>query len=106
MPALLLLAAALQAQPAAASVQAIRYWSFGDVTRIAVQTQGAYTLHYAQIASPPRVYFDLTGLQPPAAARRAVRTIPVNDERIKDIRVDAVRPGTTRIVFDLKTPVE
>ncbi len=106
LPALLLLAAALQAQPAAASVQAIRYWSFGDVTRIAVQTQGDYTLHYAQIASPPRVYFDLTGLQPPAAARRSIQTIPVNDERIKDIRVDAVRPGTTRIVFDLKTPVE
>ncbi|HEX7363127.1 MAG TPA: N-acetylmuramoyl-L-alanine amidase [Bryobacteraceae bacterium] len=106
LPALLLLAAVLQAQPAAASVQGIRYWSFGDVTRIAVQTQGAYTLHYAQIASPPRVYFDLTGLQPPAAARRSVQTIPVNDERIKDIRVDAVRPGTTRIVFDLKTPVD
>lgn len=99
-------AAALDAQPAAARVQSIRYWSFGDVTRIAVQTQGDYKLSYDQLASPPRAYFDLTGLHPPAAAQHGVETITVNDERVKQIRVDALRHGTTRIVFDLKTPVD
>lgn len=99
-------AAALDAQPAAARVQSIRYWSFGDVTRVAVQTQGDYKLRYDQLASPPRAYFDLTGLHPPAAAQHGIETIPVNDERVRQIRVDALSHGTTRIVFDLKTPVD
>ncbi|MGH9582165.1 MAG: N-acetylmuramoyl-L-alanine amidase, partial [Bryobacteraceae bacterium] len=102
---------AIQGQPAAAAappparVQAIRFWSFGDVTRIAIQTQGEYKLSYDQIPSPPRVYFDLAGLRPPASAHRG-ETIPVNDRRVRQIRVAALSPGTTRIVFDLEGPVD
>jgi N-acetylmuramoyl-L-alanine amidase len=103
--ALLCVAAGVQAQPAA-RVQAIRFWSFGDVTRIAIQTQGEYTLSHDQIPSPPRAYFDLTGLRPPISAHHGMETIAVNDRLLKQIRVAEVSPGKTRIVFDLETPVE
>jgi len=102
---LLSLSAILQAQ-STQRVQAIRFWSFGDVTRVAIQTEGEYKLHYDQIPNPPRVYFDLTGLRPPTSLHRGVETIPVNDGRIKTIRVAEVSPGKTRIVFDLEIPVE
>src|SRR5579884_3998011 len=102
---LLSLSAVLQAQ-STQRVQAIRFWSFGDVTRVAIQTEGEYKLHYDQIPNPPRVYFDLTGLRPPTSLHRGVETIPVNDGRIKTIRVAEVSPGKTRIVFDLEIPVE
>lgn len=89
-----------------AHVQAIRFWSFGDVTRVAIQTQGDYELITDQIPKPSRVYFDLNGLRPPGANHHGIQTIVVNDRRLKQIRVAEVSPGKTRIVFDLETPVE
>jgi N-acetylmuramoyl-L-alanine amidase len=87
-------------------VQAVRFWSFGDVTRIAIETTGEYRLASDQIENPARVYFDLNGLRPPATAHRGMQTIAVGDGRIKQIRLAEVVPGKTRIVLDLEGPVE
>jgi len=89
-----------------ARVQAIRYWSFGDVTRIAIQTNGDYKLKYDQLDKPSRLYFDLNGLNPPSTLHRGTQIIQVNDRRVKQIRVAQASPGTTRVVFDLTGPVE
>jgi N-acetylmuramoyl-L-alanine amidase len=99
-------AAMLNAQATAPRVQGIRFWSFGDMTRVAIQTDGDYKLKSDQIDNPPRLYFDLNGLRPPSTARRGVETIQVGDHRLKQIRVAQVSNGTTRIVFDLEAPVE
>ncbi|MBV9081606.1 MAG: N-acetylmuramoyl-L-alanine amidase [Acidobacteriaceae bacterium] len=105
--ALVLSVRTLRAQGASAPrVAAIRFWSFGDVTRIAIQTEGEYALKSDQIDNPPRLYFDLNGLRPPSTTHQGVETIEVNDHRIKEIRVAQVNRGTTRIVFDLESPVE
>ncbi len=90
----------------AARVQAIRFWSFGDVTRVAIQTEGEYKLYSDQIERPARVYFDLTGLRPPTGVHHGVQTISVRDRLVKEIRVAEVTPGKTRIVFDLEGPVD
>lgn len=87
-------------------VQAIRYWSFGNVTRVAIQTDGGYRLKSDRIQSPPRLYFDLDGLRPPTAARRGFETIQVGDQLVKQIRVAQIGTITTRVVFDLVTDVE
>ncbi len=97
----------LNAQPAASPrVEAIRFWSFGDVTRVAVETQGDYKLFSDQIEKPARVYFDLTGLRPPATAHHGIQTIEIKDRLVKEIRVAEVSPGKTRLVFDLEGPVD
>ena len=87
-------------------IEAIRFWSFGDVTRVAIQTNGAYKLTSDQIERPSRLYFDLTGLRPPSASRHGVETIQVGDPRLKQIRMAEVSPGRTRVVFDLEGPVQ
>ncbi len=87
-------------------VEAVRYWSFGDVTRIAIQTQGDYRITSDQVEHPSRLYFDLSGLRPPPNVRRGVQTISVRDRLVKQIRIAEVSPGKTRIVFDLEGPVE
>ena len=87
-------------------IQAIRFWSFGDVTRIAIQTNGDYKFFSDQIEKPARVYFDLTGLRSPSGAGRKFQAIEVNDKLLKQIRVAEVSRGRTRIVFDLECPVE
>ncbi len=89
-----------------ARVQAIRYWSFGDVTRIAIQTEGDYKIFSDQIEKPARVYFDLTGLRPPSAARHGVQAIAIRDRLVREIRVAEVSPGRTRIVLDVECPVD
>lgn len=89
-----------------ARVEAIRFWSFGDVTRVAIQTEGDYKLFSDQIEKPSRVYFDLTGLRPPATAHRGAQTIDIKDRLVKQIRVAEILPGKTRIVFDLEGPVD
>lgn len=94
------------AQSVAPRVQAVRFWSFGDVTRFVIETEGDYRLRSDQIANPPRLYFDLSGLRPPATLHRGVETIHVGDSRVRDIRVAPLAPGVTRIVFDLTGPVE
>src|ERR1700751_3975056 len=87
-------------------VQDVRFWSFGDVTRVVIQTRGDYKIVSDQIAKPARVYFDLAGLQPPASAHRGVQRLAVNDSRVSEIRIAQVTPGKTRIVFDLRGPAE
>ena len=87
-------------------IAAIRFWSFGDVTRVAIQTEGEYKLASDQIVRPARLYFDLRGLRPPSARNHGISTIQVGDRRLKQIRVAEVSPGRTRIVFDLESPVD
>jgi N-acetylmuramoyl-L-alanine amidase len=89
-----------------ARVDAIRFWSFGDVTRIAIETQGAYRFTSDAVENPFRIFFDLNGLRPPSTVHHGMQTISVGDHRIKQIRVAEVIPGTTRIVLDLVGPAE
>ena len=87
-------------------VEVIRYWSFGDVTRIAIETAGDYHFTSDSIDKPSRVFFDLNGLKPPSTVRHGMQTIPVGDRLVKQIRVAEVIPGTTRIVLDVLAPVD
>lgn len=93
-------------QVVAPRVEAIRFWSFGDVTRIAIQTHGDYKLAKDQIEHPSRVYFDLNGLRPPSTLHHGLQTVQVGDRQVKQIRIAEVSPRRTRIVFDLLGPVE
>lgn len=88
------------------AVQSVRYWSLQDVTRIAVETNGAFTYRTERLSGPDRVFYDLKGARPPEG-RKGLQVIPVNDARVKQIRVAKNQPGTTRIVLDLEEgPIE
>ncbi len=87
-------------------IEAVRFWSFGDVTRIAVATKGDFKIHTEQIDGPPRLFFDLTGVRPPVAHKKGVQSIQVQDSLVKQIRIAETAPGVTRIVFDLQTLVD
>lgn len=87
-------------------VEVIRYWSFGDVTRLVVETVGDYHFTSDTVANPPRIFFDLAGLKPPSTVHHGMQTITVGDRLLKQIRVAEVIPGTTRIVLDVLGPVD
>src|SRR5690349_18448042 len=45
-------------------VTAVRFWSLGDVTRIAVETDGEFTVRSDRLENPDRIFFDLAGTKP------------------------------------------
>jgi N-acetylmuramoyl-L-alanine amidase len=107
-----LAATAAYAQPRQAEqstdphIEAVRFWSFSDVTRVAIETRGAYKVTSDHLDSPPRLFFDLRGVRPPVSRRKGIQTFRVGDRLIRQIRVAETEPGVTRIVFDLEVPVD
>src|ERR1035438_1355399 len=60
---LLLLAAALlpAGDRVEAHITAIRFWSLGDVTRIAIESDGDFSIRSDRLENPDRLFFDLVG---------------------------------------------
>jgi N-acetylmuramoyl-L-alanine amidase len=84
------------------NISAVRFWSFGDVTRVAIETSGEAEYRSDQVTNPDRIFFDLSDTQP---RQRKIEVIPVGDKLLKQIRIAETQPGVTRIVLDLASPV-
>jgi N-acetylmuramoyl-L-alanine amidase len=92
-------------QAGALAVTAVRHWSLGETTRVVVEVSGQFQYRYDRLSNPDRVYFDVAGAKP-ALSKERIYTISVDDEFLKQIRVSEALPGTTRVVLDLKIPVD
>jgi N-acetylmuramoyl-L-alanine amidase len=79
-------------------VTAVRFWSAGDTTRVAVEVSGEFKYKSDHLETPPRLFFDVQDARPSMAQK----TIPVGDHLLKQIRIAETQPGTTRIVLDLE----
>jgi N-acetylmuramoyl-L-alanine amidase len=104
----LALAAALStahAREAPLKVLNVRFWSLGDTTRVAIETNGEFRFRLDRLANPDRLFFDLLGVKP-ADGTGKMHTIPVGDGVLKQIRVAEIEPGTARVVLDLDCAVE
>ncbi len=86
-------------------VTAVRFWSLGDVTRIAIEATGEFTFHSDHVPNPDRLFFDLPDTKPDLE-RRGVRVITVHDRFLRQIRVAETQRGITRVVLDLASPSE
>jgi N-acetylmuramoyl-L-alanine amidase len=87
-------------QTAAPKIAAVRFWSFGDVTRVAIETDVEARYHAERIDTPDRLFIDLEGVRRQAGTR-GIQVIPVGDRLLKQIRIAVLQPGVTRIVLDL-----
>src|SRR5689334_2620740 len=93
----------LAAQPLCAQsleLTAVRFWSLGDVTRIALEANGEFVFKTDRLSNPNRVFFDLKDTRPKMISK-GVYTVAVHDDRVRQVRVAETTPGTTRIVIDL-----
>lgn len=84
---------------------AVRFWSLGGVTRIALETDGPVAYRAERLSNPDRLFFDLLNTVP-REHRRIVQVLPVGDELLRQIRVALTRPGVTRVVLDLAAPAD
>jgi N-acetylmuramoyl-L-alanine amidase len=103
-----LVAAALAGQvrhSTSLEVTAVRYWSFADTTRIAVEITGDAHFRADRAENPDRIFFDFVGARPSIDGHRLYST-DVGDKLLKRIRVAETSPGITRIVLDLEAAAE
>lgn len=81
-------------------VTAVRFWSLGEVTRIAIETDGDFTVRSDRLDNPDRIFFDLSGTKPDLGPK-AMTVFPVSDRFVRQIRVAEPQRGVTRVVLDL-----
>ena len=98
--ALLEVGVCLAADPSSIKVQQVRFWSLGDVTRVAIEVSGEFKYHHDRLSAPERIFFDIQGARPEMTDRK-IFTIPVGDSLLKQIRIAETQPGVTRVVLDL-----
>jgi len=86
-------------------VTSVRSWSRPDSTRIIIQATGAFAYHSDQAVNPDRLFVDIPHARPWIAQKRAA-SHEVGDQLVRRVRIAEYAPGTTRIVFDLVSPVD
>jgi N-acetylmuramoyl-L-alanine amidase len=86
-------------------VTAVRFWTLGDVTRIAIEVSGDFSFRRDRLNNPDRLFFDIIDARPNVGGLR-FSTRQVNDQFVKQIRVAETTPGRTRVVLDLTGPDE
>ena len=86
--------------PGIRTVSAVRHWSLGDVTRVAIEVSADFTFRTDTLHNPERVYFDILNSKP-RMGQRLMYTETLDDPRVKRLRVAETTPGVTRVVLDL-----
>jgi N-acetylmuramoyl-L-alanine amidase len=86
-------------------VNAVRFWSLGDLTRVAIDVSAGFKFRSERLTNPDRLFFDIEGAKPEMIAK-GLHTIPVGDGILKQIRIAETKPGVTRVVLDLEQHAE
>ncbi len=103
-PALLVCSMAEAAAPSL-KVGPIRFWSLGEVTRVAIEVSGEFHFTHQRLPNPERAFFDIPDARSIFPVR-GIHTIPVGDALLKQIRVAQTQISVTRVVLDLEPDVE
>jgi N-acetylmuramoyl-L-alanine amidase len=82
----------------------VRFWSQGDVTRVAVELSALPEFRENRLNNPDRVFFDFVDTRARVNGRMAA-TIAVNDRQLRQIRIGEAKPGVARMVLDLAANV-
>ena len=93
------------ADAAGLSVTSVRFWSMGDVTRVAIEVSGDFRYSSDRIPNPDRLFYDIQGAQS-RLRDKGMHVVPVGDKLLKQIRVAQTQLHVTRVVFDLEPDVE
>ncbi|WP_442954764.1 N-acetylmuramoyl-L-alanine amidase [Pelomicrobium sp.] len=101
----LLLCLAAFARAAEVPVTAVRVWPAEEYTRVTLElpAQVAYTVF--TLENPDRLVIDLEGVELSPALTALPDKVTAEDPYIRAIRVGRFKPGTVRVVLDLKQQV-
>lgn len=100
-----LLSLALAAQ-AATGVTSARVWPASDYTRITLEAPKPIGHKMTLLKDPDRLVLDLQGVELGTALKSLPSRILSSDPYIKQLRAANFKPGTVRLVIDLKSEIK
>lgn len=112
-PALALLAVLLSflhAVPGAASsviqIVSTRVWPAAEYTRVTFEARKPIAHNVFSLKNPERLVLDLEDVAIDAKLTGLAAKVGADDPYVKSVRIGRFKPGTVRLVFDLKTEVK
>lgn len=91
---------------AAVNITATRVWPAADYTRITIEASSEISQKMLLLKDPDRLVLDLDGVDLSSNLKALANQISPNDPYIKQVRVANFKPGTVRVVIDLKAEVK
>lgn len=96
----------LPAHAADVLVTSTRVWPAPDYTRVTIESQQPVKHALFSLDNPDRLVLDLEDVVLSATLNELAGKISADDPYIKGVRVGRFKPGTVRLVFDLKARVK
>jgi N-acetylmuramoyl-L-alanine amidase len=90
---------------AAVNIVAVRVWPAKDYTRITLECPELITFNQFIVKDPERLVVDLEGVELNSILQNIPSKISADDPYIKLMRAGRFKPGTIRLVIDLKEEV-
>ena len=87
-------------------VTSTRVWPAPDYTRVTIESQQPVKHTLLSLDNPGRLVLDLENVALSAVLNELAGKISADDPYIKGVRVARFKPGTVRLVFDLKARVK
>jgi N-acetylmuramoyl-L-alanine amidase len=87
-------------------ITAARVWPARDYTRITLESGAPIAHNVFSIKDPERLVLDLEGIEITIALTQLADRIAADDPYIKAVRIGRYKPGTVRLVLDLKAEVK
>ena len=81
-------------------------WPAQDYTRVTLESRTPIQHSLFGLENPERLVLDLENVDITAALNGLVEKIGANDPYVKSVRIGRFKPGTIRLVFDLKAKVK
>jgi N-acetylmuramoyl-L-alanine amidase len=94
------------AASAASEIVSARLWPAQEYTRLTLESQAPITHKVFTISGPDRLVLDLEDIDSNAAVESLPSKISPEDPYVSGIRIGRFKPGTVRLVLDLKTQVK
>ena len=88
------------------TVSSSRVWPAADYTRVTFESALAIPHRIFTLENPERVVLDLDNIDLSPALTGLAERIGENDPYVRSVRVGRFKPGTLRLVFDLKAAVK
>jgi N-acetylmuramoyl-L-alanine amidase len=87
-------------------VSAARVWPAADYTRVTFESHAAIPYKVFSLENPDRLVLDLENVDLTPVLTGLAAAIGDRDPYVKSVRVGRFKPGTIRLVFDLKSSVK
>ena len=87
-------------------VSSTRVWPAPDYTRVTIESQQPIRHKLFNLENPDRLVLDLEDVALSATLTEIAGKISADDPYIKGVRAGRFKPGTVRLVFDLKAKVK